>query len=254
MIHGCGVGLMRSIIVHFLDEGPIYWCGFIGSGINLFGFIIAAIPFHDRLGRSYSIMNFFVSELGDIIQSPLSIVFNSSLVIGGLLYGMFFIGLRRYFSGKSGRVAAITGAVSAISAALVGLLPMNLLMPHLAAALAFFYTGFAAVILLTRAVLREKKRPFPLWIAAIGAILFAIFTLFVFAPSDPGMGYMAMFSIREFVDLIPIIRPRFWPIALLEWMAVLGLIVWVLVMSLSLALSSMVKRELRDAAAHHNAA
>ena len=243
---------MHSLLINFLDEGPSYWCGFIGSGINLLGFIAAAIPYHDRLGRSYSIMNFFVSELGDIVQSPLAFVFNTCLVIGGLMYGLFFLGLRRYFTTGTGRAAAIAGAASSFSAALAGFLPMNLLVPHCAAAAGFFGLGLAAVFLLTRAVVREKKRPFPLWTAVIGAVLAAVFALFLTAPFGPGMDYMKNFSIREIVELIPLIRPRFWPIAALEWMAVLGVTVWVLVMSTSLALSSMVKRERSAAAARRD--
>jgi hypothetical protein len=223
---------MISRLKTFLREGPVYLQGFIGSGLILISFLVAALPFSDRLGRSYSIFTFFVSELGEMGRSVLAPVFNTGLFLGGLALLAFMTGLRRYFMSPAGRLGVITGTLSAACAAMVGVLPMNILYPHFAVAMGFFYGGMVTVFLFTAAIMNGDGASFPRWTAVPGiAVLFA-FGLFHFATTGT-FNFRTIFSIRDFIDIVPIIRPHsFWAMAFYEWLAVLAMNAWVIMMSL----------------------
>nr|MBN1229909.1 hypothetical protein [Anaerolineae bacterium] len=50
--------------------------GFAGSGIILLGCLISGLAYTGRTGESYSLLNHFISELGELRYSELALVFN----------------------------------------------------------------------------------------------------------------------------------------------------------------------------------
>ena len=72
-------------------------CGLFGIVCITFGFLINAINYTCRSGDSYMLTNHFVSELGEYGVSDLAWVFNSALVVGGILITLFMLGLALEF-------------------------------------------------------------------------------------------------------------------------------------------------------------
>jgi hypothetical membrane protein len=218
----------------FFREGPIYLQGLVGSGLILSCFLVTAIPFRDRLGRSYSIFTFFISELGQMGQSTLAIIFNAGIFLGGLVLIAFMIGLRRYFITRTGRLGVIIGALSAACAALVGVLPMNILYPHFTVASGFFYGCMAAILLFTLALMRGDGALFPRWTVLPGLAVFFIFGKYHVVTNEI-FNLQTIAAIPDFIATVPIIRPAsFWPLTFYEWLAVLAMNAWIILMSLLL--------------------
>ena len=55
-----------------------YICGFLGPAIMILGSLITAILYHGKKGGSYSILNHYISKLGEVGVSRLAPVFNFS--------------------------------------------------------------------------------------------------------------------------------------------------------------------------------
>ena len=57
--------------------------GLIGSGAIALGSLLTALAYHGRAGEAYSVLNHFVSELGEVGVAPLAWAFNTGLFLGG---------------------------------------------------------------------------------------------------------------------------------------------------------------------------
>lgn len=187
-------------------------CGVLGPLVLAAGVLVPALAYTGRRGEPYSPLNHFVSELGEVGVSSLSAVFNGSLLVSGLLMALFLAGLGHRMGTRLGRLAALAGVVAGLGAAVVGLIPMNDLKPHLRAAFTFFDGGLVAVVLFTAAVLRDRGRHVPRWVALPGllaVLAFAGFLAwpFLFGPPD----------IRALDPASGVPRPDAWGIAIWEW-------------------------------------
>ncbi|MRS02563.1 hypothetical protein EG832_04965, partial [bacterium] len=78
------VSLLYLVYAHF---------GWIGSLVILAGCLITALRYRGRSDEKYSILNHFISELGEIGVSKLAMVFNIGMIIGGALFLPFIAGL-----------------------------------------------------------------------------------------------------------------------------------------------------------------
>jgi hypothetical membrane protein len=97
-----------------------YRCGLLGSTIIVLGSLITALSYQGKEGESYSLLNHFISELGEVGVSKFAPVFNFSLIIGGVVLVIYVIGLGLYIHTKRGYVAALFGTFFCISCSLVG--------------------------------------------------------------------------------------------------------------------------------------
>ena len=113
----------------------IYITGLTGSVIVILCSLITAIAYRDINGHSYNILNHFISELGEIGVSKLAPLFNTGLIVGGIVLIIFMISLGVYFRTVPGYIASIVGAFSAISCSLVGFNPMNDIEVHVKVAM-----------------------------------------------------------------------------------------------------------------------
>jgi hypothetical membrane protein len=180
--------------------------------------VVTAIVYRGTHGQPYSPLNHWVSELGQTGVSDLAIVFNFGLVIGGILFAIFMIGLAAARSGLLRLVYGALGVVAGIAGALVGIFPMNNLDAHGKAALTFFVLGWVVVGLASIDFLRDRDPRFPWWLAIIGALTVAAFLgfLVVLAPLLGGDGLAA-----------PESRPDVWIVPILEWAVLIGILTWV---------------------------
>ena len=62
-----------------------YLCGFLGKAILMLGSLITTVPYRGKEGEPYSILNHFISAIGEVGVSRLAPVFNASLIVGGLV-------------------------------------------------------------------------------------------------------------------------------------------------------------------------
>lgn len=86
-----------------------YVSGFLGPAIMILGSLIPAILYHGKKGESYSILNHYISKLGEVGVSTLAPVFNTSLIVGSLVLVIFVLGLGLYIHTKLGTVATAFG-------------------------------------------------------------------------------------------------------------------------------------------------
>ena len=212
-----------------------YFCGFLGSAIILLGSLATATLYHGKRGGSFSILNYYISKLGEAGVSRLAPVFNTSLFVGGLVLLIFVLGLGLYTRTKLGYVASAFGVFSCISCSLVGLFPMNNLSVHDAVAYSFFCNGLVAITLFTFVILFDKQDKTLKWLLIPGIITIASFASYLIVPYivrlTHGHTPHPHRMVRSHVRLNPV----------LEWSVFFTVIAWFVLMSIYL----MVKRPVR---------
>jgi len=70
-----------------------YITGLAGGGLIVCASVITALTYHGTNGELYSPFNHFISELGQRGVSQLAPLFNIRLMIGGVLFALFMLGL-----------------------------------------------------------------------------------------------------------------------------------------------------------------
>lgn len=219
-------------------KSPIFpWFGSIGTGIVLFGCLIAAVAFRGPEGQRYSIFNYFISELGGIKESELAIAFNMGVFLGGFLLAMFMAGMFFYFTTKIGKVGSVLGVFSGIMGALVGVFPFDVSpRAHGLTATGFFSGGMLTVIFMTIAIFLEKEHLYPLVFKVLGILSGTFFIIFTFALGEFATIFPVPTDSGTFITVsVDAIRPGgLWLIPLFEWLSLLGILLWILAMSIHL--------------------
>ena len=117
------------------------YLGLFASAIIVITSVVTAFNYKGKKGESYSPLNHFVSELGEVGVAAYAAVFNTGLIFSGLILVVFLGGLGYFINDFLGYVAAAVGVFTGFSCALVGALPMNNLKRHIPVALSFFNGG-----------------------------------------------------------------------------------------------------------------
>lgn len=210
------------------DKFPLW--GLLGSIILFIALFIPQIGYTGRKGESYSILNHFVSELGEVGVSHLAIVFNIGLIIGGLCFVPFMIGLGKFIEGKISKIGMVLGIISAIACSLVGVFPMTILVPHYMAAMTFFLGAMITILVFTIAIAVQKDPAIPKLFMIPGLIVFAIYIrMFTLDFSNIGEN-MDLASGGQIVN-----RPEVWILPIIEWAAVLSVLGYLFFISIYLA-------------------
>lgn len=223
---------MKKLLETFDRHGLLWKSGTAGVSLIGLGMLAAAAAYRGRLGEAYSPLNHFVSELGELNVSPLAWVFNGGLLLGGLCLVVFLITLGRQISGWLGWLFGLMGFACGVSGTLVGVFPMNNLSPHIFWAMNFFNLGLGCMLLFSLLALVGHSR-LSRWLALPGGMSAAAFASFLYFPSPQG---------TENIDPLAAVsqklgapRPPIWPLAVFEWLAVLAVLGWVLIVALALA-------------------
>jgi hypothetical membrane protein len=198
------------------------WYGIAGSVLMLACVTVSMAAYVGTGAERYSPLNHFISELGQVGVSRLAVVFNAGLVISGVLYLPFTLGLGAALGGWWAAAGTLAGLVSAVSVACVGFYPMNDLPPHIAAAMTFFRSGLLTVLLSGIAIQRQRpgRRAVDRRanVAGVAAVLaFAAFLLWMQLQPGGTSG----FHEDAIVD-----RPAVWPSAILEWSIFVAMVAW----------------------------
>ena len=193
--------------------------GFVGSVFFIVASIVAGVAYTGETGQSFSPLNHWVSELGEVGVSALALVFNLGLIVGGLAFALFMAALGILRRTRLAWAYAVIGAIAGISCSLVGVFPMNQRTIHIVVALGFFVLGWIAVALASIDIWRRPDLRFARWLPVLGAITVALFLLFLSV-------YIPYLYTGTGAD-----RPQVSVATVLEWLVALGLIGWVLAAS-----------------------
>jgi hypothetical membrane protein len=195
--------------------------GFGGAAIITLTTTISAFVYEGAQGQRYSLLNHWISELGEVAHSELAWLFNAGLIVGGPMLALFMAGLGRIIGGGWGGAIAVSGVVAGIGATAVGLVPMDDLQRHGLAALTFFFAAPVAVGLFTAWLLRERPSDVPrslVWPGVLTVVAFVTFLALLFTTGDGSMA-------------APLERPTVWPIAVFEWLTLIGILSWFMAVS-----------------------
>lgn len=201
-----------------------YTAGFIGSLVILLAAFFTGLVYTGRSGQPYSVFNHFVSELGELGIAEGASLFNISLIIGGIAFTVFVIGLTLQIQSWWRYPFVAIGVVSGIFGTLVGFIPMNNLESHISVAMTFFNTGWMAVGVFSLYVLFGKKPQFPRWFVIPGLFAVMCFITFLNLLNVPYDNLQEMLS-------APLTRPTLFLLAFVEWLVIITVLIWVLLVS-----------------------
>jgi hypothetical membrane protein len=196
--------------------------------------ILASAPVYIGVeGQRYNLLNYFVSELGELGVSEWAGVFNWCLILGGTLTSVFMGYLAIQINHWLKYPLGIISVFATVNGALVGVYPMNYLEPHIIVAMRFFNLGMLISFLYSLVFLFSRRHPFPRWVAVPGLVNAAVFTWFLNFPLefDQDVGF------EQGMAGLLTLRPDFIPLALLEWVVILGILIWVLILGVYLFLN-----------------
>jgi hypothetical membrane protein len=215
------------------------FCGFLGPAIIIIGSLTTAMLYRGRQGGSYSILNQYISKLGEVGVSRLAHVFNHSLIIGGLVLVIFVLGLGLNLRTKLGYVASAFGIFSSICCSLVGVFPLNNFPVHNAVATSFFFSGLIAIALFNVVILFDPQSKMSKWLLIPGIITVASFASFLIVPHSNMISSAYATSLHSH----PIARPYVRLKPFLEWTVFFSVMAWFILMSISLIAKNRIGAE-----------
>jgi hypothetical membrane protein len=201
-----------------------------GAGAGIFGAVvlaacslIAGLVYTGTEGEDFSVLNHWVSELGEEGVSTLAPLFNLGIMVSGICLAVFMTALGVLRRSMLAWLYVPVGIVSGIGGAFVGVFPMSSTGPHVPAALTFFVLGWVAVGLASIDIYRRPDPRFPRWLAWLGALTVLCFLIFL-SLYIPYLTYTGAGSPD---------RAPFELVVVLEWLVLVGIIGWVFAASLS---------------------
>jgi hypothetical membrane protein len=222
--------LEEFLLIAWLIQYSKYF-GVTGCLIIILGVIIPGITYIGKKKERFSLLNHFISELGELGVSRNAPIFNLGLILGGILLIPFIIGLGLELDSVWGKFAILAGVWTSISAMCVGFFPMNNLEPHTKAAVSYFRSGLVTVLCFGLAI---QLQPAGHLLIPKAANLISLVTLFAF------LSFLLLLNKRWGKDqnldaLNPQLkkeRPRIWILPLIEWLVYFCTILWFFGMAL----------------------
>jgi hypothetical membrane protein len=204
---------------------PEIW-GFVGSGIFLAFVLSSRIGYVGRSGESYSFLNHYISELGEVGVSHLAPLFNTGMILGGFVLIVFMVGLGMYIKNTAARIAMGVGVFSGVACILVGVFPMNHLHAHSIVATSFFVSGMLMVAVFSVAIARQKEARIPKLLSIAGVVVVGVFIAFLLDSFVIGYGF------GHGPLYVIFVRPHIWWRTILEWGVFFAIVSWVLLISI----------------------
>ncbi|MDX9954273.1 MAG: DUF998 domain-containing protein [Anaerolineae bacterium] len=215
----------------FLDLYPLF--GIMGSISIIVTTFVAALFYVGRKQERFSMLNHFISELGEQGVSQLAPLFNGGLIFGGFALVPFIVGLGLSLDSVWAKLGLIAGVGAALACAAVGVFPMNRLAPHAKAAFTFFRLGLVTIVLFSIAIFAQPagNRIVPLAANIFGALATLSYAAFL------GLVTQKTRSRESSEALNPEAiteRPRVWHLVILEWAIYTTTQLWFLGVALTL--------------------
>jgi hypothetical membrane protein len=212
----------------FLQIFPLF--GILGTLIIILGIGTSALHYQGKQEERFSVLNHFISELGEVGISPSAGLFNLGMILGGLTLVPYMVGLGFWFDSLAGWLGSATGVVAVLGVAAVGIFPVNNLAAHVRAAMTYFRSGLIMVFFFALAILFQPAslHPIPQTANMLSVLAFLPYAAFLFLSGrrydqnqaealDPQME-----SVRPRISLLPI----------LEWAVFFTTILWLFGMAL----------------------
>jgi len=223
----------------FSKVSPEIW-GLAGSGILLACVLSSRIGYVGKAGESYSFLNHFISELGEVGVSHLAPLFNTGLILGGSVSIVFVVGLGMYVKNTAAKIAMGVGVFSGIAFILVGCFPMNNLHTHTIVATCFFVSGMLMVAIFSVAIAMQKEAKIPRLFSIAGVVVVGVFIAFLVDSHLPGLGVghgpLSVISTR----------PHIWWRTILEWGIFFAIVSWILLISICMYIVNRNPNRIRE--------
>jgi hypothetical membrane protein len=217
---------VRRLRERFLRFSPLL--GIAGSVLIAAAVAAVALAYVGLHGERYSLLNHFISELGQLGVSRAAWLFNAGLIVSGFLFIPFSIGLGMRFGSVWAYLGMAAGIGAGIFCAGVGIFPMNRLGPHIFTAMWFFRFGLLTTLLFGIAMRRRLGSLFSL----IAVAAYAGFLVLAGMPRAGGGDPLDPSSYAH--------RPPFWLLAVVEWAVFFATILWFL--GVALVVSARARR------------
>ncbi len=199
--------------------------GIAGCAVIFLSALYAGLSYVGKNRERYSVLNHYVSELGEVGVSKNAQSLNGGLILGGLILIPFIIELGLILGNIWAKLGILAGLWAAISCVCVGLFPMNNLTPHLRAAISYFRAGLVTILLFSIGILVQ---PAGMEVVSKYTNIIGLFSLVSYASFLTLLGKEEAGS-ETSNQLDPEVkpeRPRVWLSPLLEWVVFFSTILW----------------------------
>ncbi|KXH71049.1 MAG: hypothetical protein AM326_03965 [Candidatus Thorarchaeota archaeon SMTZ-45] len=206
-------------IEELVDKKHFPLWGILGAIVGLIFILTPQIFYVGALDEPFSMFNHYVSELGELGVSELAWMFNAGMVLAGILFIPFMIGLGFYIDNIISKITILVSVFSCVSIVFVGIYPMNYLTEHSISAISFFLSGMVMTFLWAIAILFQKEFRIHKGLSLGGFLNVTIFILFLYGPWESTGGTRPEFSMSATLE---------WAIyfAIVGYLLTLALYVW----------------------------
>jgi len=199
--------------------------GFTGTGLILAAVFYPIFEYRGKRGERYSLLNHFISELGEVGVSEAARIFNGGLLLAGLVMLPYVVGLGIAFGSPLGWLGTAAGIIAVLGVSAVGILPMNNVKSHTIAAMTYFRAGLVMVFFFGLAIFFQPagNAVIPQAANLLSLLAFLAYGAFLVWP---------LFSKKNQkpADILdPQLeheRPRIWALPTLEWLVFFSTIAW----------------------------
>jgi hypothetical membrane protein len=208
------------------------WFGIIGSLFIILCMCVTGLFYRGKKGERYSVLNHFISELGEVGVSRLAWLFNFALIVGSLAFIPFIVGMGLALGSLLAKIAMAVGVWATLSCALVGVFPMNHLKAHYWVAISYFRSGLIMVLLYSTAVFLQPSSHVVIPVASnfAGLLAFLCYAAFLFISDTKKKEDDQPESALD-PDNEPE-RPKYWRSTILEWAVFFSTVLWFLIVAL----------------------
>ena len=197
----------------------------LGSVVTCLVVLAAALLYRGRVGEPFSLLNHFISELGEPGVSRGAWIFNAGLVVSGALFIPSSVGLGLRIGGLWSGLGIAAGVGAGVFCAGVGIFPMSRLDPHVFTAMWFFRCGLLMAALFGVAMLTQRRgsEAVPRAASLFSLVAVAAYGTFLVMAGNAGTGTFDTAS-----PLFLSARPAVWTLAVLEWAVFFATVLWFL--------------------------
>ena len=198
----------------------------------LLGAVYSAFRYRGKQNEKFSLLNHFISELGEVGVTPGAQAFNFSLILGGILTLPYIVGLGIKFSSWLGWLGMAAGLTATLGVIGVGLFPMNKMNLHVKAAQTYFRAGLVMVLLFGLAILFQPagQQIVPQTANLLSLLAFGVYASFLLMlkPQIP-RGDQTTGNSLDPAEIPQ--RPRVWLFPIMEWLVFIFTLLWLIGMA-----------------------
>jgi len=194
--------------------------------------LITGFLYRGKKGEKYSILNHYISELGEVGVSRAAVVFNVGMILGGLAFIPCIIGLGLTIGNVRAWIGLGVGMFATVCCALVGVFPMNHPKAHYWVAIWYFRSGLVMVLLYTVAIFIQPTGGviFPKLSNLAGLLSFLCYAAFLTIsrpPKDEKDSPEGAPDPEKQKD-----RPKYWRETILEWAVFFSTLLWFFILAI----------------------